>query len=126
MFLAVLITGGYGRGDWVSSAEIYLPSGKTSCSLPELTEERAWHTQDGPWACGGRGIDTCEKWSEGSWTRSQGRLSVYRGDHVSWASVSGVYLMGTYYKYKNGKETTELVKEDGEVKEGFPLKVPTE
>ena len=109
----------------LKSAEIYLPSGNTSCSLPELPEERAFHTQDGPLACGGWGGTnadlTLDQWSEGSWTHSHS-LSVGRNNHVSWATASGLYLIGGYY----GLKTSELVKEDGSVKEGFKLKYKTE
>ena len=41
--------------------------------------------------------------------------------HVSWATASGVYLMGGYYS----EMTSELVKEDGSVKEVFQLKYYT-
>ena len=103
--------------------EIYLPSDNTSCSLPELPEVRYWHTQDGPWTCGGGGSSTwttCDQWSEGSWTRSVS-LSVERINHVSWATASGVYLIGGSVS----KKTSELVKEDGSVEEGFKLKYKT-
>ena len=42
-----------------------------------------------------------------------------RSDHVSWATASGVYLIG------DGNRKTELVKEDGSVEEGFKLKHET-
>ena len=122
MSSAILITGGF-RGGRLRSAEIYLPSANTSCSLPKLPEERGQHTQDGPWACGG-GLDdsteeTCDKWSEGSWTRSHS-LDVGSYGHVSWATESGVYLMGGIYS-----ETSDLVKEDGSVVMGFKLEYNT-
>ena len=41
-----------------------------------------------------------------------------RYDHVSWATGSGVYLMGGY----SGPRTSEKVKEDGSVEDGFVLK----
>ena len=95
-----------------------MPSSDASCSLPELPEGRARHTQDGPWACGGdreKGTGTtCDKWSEGSWTRSVS-LSAGRIMHVSWATASGLYLIGG----QSSKDTSELVKEDGSVEEGF-------
>ena len=109
----------------MKSVEIYLPSCNTSCSLPDLPEGRHYHTQDGPWACGGGGrysssSTTCDQWSEGSWTRSHS-LREGREDHVSWATASGLYLIGGYYR----KVTSELVKEDGSVEEGFKLKYET-
>ncbi len=123
MFAAILITGGVKEGH-LKSTEIYLPSGNTSCSLPDLPKGRALHTQDGPWACGGDSsisMATCDRWSEGSWTRLAS-LSVTRSGHVSWATASGLYLIGGGYSEK----TSELVKEDGSVEEGFKLKYKTE
>ena len=43
-----------------------------------------------------------------------------RSDHVSWATASGVYLIGD-----GNHRKTELVKEDGSVEEGFKLKYET-
>ena len=123
----MLITGGYnGNGDWLKSAEIYIPSGNTCCSLPELPSARGCHTQEGPWACGGYGYvnntgTTCDKWSQGSWTQSH-ILRWGRDDHVSWATASGLYLMGGHYSGR----TSELVKEDGSVEWGFKLEYWTE
>ena len=129
MFLAVLITGGFGG---VRSAEIFLRSTNTFCSLPDLPEWRVIHTQDGPWACGGLGNpqrrfpDTrtsCAKWSDGSWISGYSSWGEYymRVGHVSWATASGVYLMGGM----GNMENSELVKEDGSVTEGFNLKYQT-
>ena len=124
MFLAILITGGAARGGYLKSAEIYRPSDNTSCSLPELPEGRAHHTQDGPWACGGIVLEedrterTCDKWSEGSWTPRSLSLREKKEGHVSWASASGLYLMGGEYNRK----TSELVMVNGTVEKGFPLK----
>ena len=93
--------------------------------MPELPEGRGRHTQDGPWACGGDRENgtgtTCDKWSEGSWTRSHSH-SGGRGSHVSWATASGLYLIGGGYS----GNTSVLVKEDGSVEEGFNLKHTTE
>ena len=137
MFSAILITGGLRGGD-LKSAEIYHPSDKTSCSLDdELPEGRFWHTQDGPWACGG-GVyrssteTSCDKWSQGSWNRQSLvndnrqslRLTEERHAHVSWATASGLYLIGGAYSDYSGN-TSELVKEDGTVEKGFPLEYDT-
>ena len=124
MFLAILITGGYRGGRYLKSAEIYFPSNNTSCSLPELPKKRGYHTQDGPWACGGYSSSTrrtCDKWSQGNWTRQSLSLKEERQDHLSWATASGVYLMGGTYS----QWTSELVKEDGSVEKGFLLKYET-
>ena len=125
MFLAILITGGT---DGVKSADIYLPSDNTFCSLPDLPEWRVFHTQDGPWACGGLGSrhpvksqKSCDYWSEGSWKDGY-RLREWKIGHVSWATSSGLYLMGGF----GYGRTSQLVKEDGSVKEGSKLQYQTE
>ena len=126
-YSAFLITGGWAGLRKLWSVEMFLPSANKSCTLPGLPEERFSHTQDGTWACGGDGYgDSCSQWSNGSWTRSYNlgreRRDLGRAGHVSWATASGVYLMGGQYS----KETSELVKEDGSVEEGFKLRYKTE
>ena len=118
----VLISGGYNRGN-LKSAEMYIPESRTTCSLPELPEYKYTHTQEGPLACGGyRGYRSCVKWSSdfGNWTHSH-TLRTYRYDHVSWKTEDGIYLIGG----ASSSTTTELVKEDGSVQDGFSLKYST-
>ena len=110
----------------LQSVEIYNPVTNSICSLPELPEARYDHTQDGELACGGFGdssntLTTCVKWSSesGSWTQSH-TLRHKRAGHVSWATEDGVYLMGGDYSSSTWK-TTELVKVDGLVENGFIL-----
>ena len=126
--LAVLITAGYnGRGPPSRSAEIYNPLTKTSCSLPQLPVSRQQHTQDGDLACDGGGSSgatytTCVKWSpvSGTWTKSH-TLRQRRTGHVSWATASGVYLIGGTFSMR----TSEKLKVDGSVEFGFGLKYDT-
>ena len=120
-----MITGGY-NGDVLRSAEIFNPVTKTSCSLPQLPEARRSHSEDGGLVCGG-GYNaatqtSCVKWSpaSGTWTKSH-TLRQERYGHVSWATASGVYLIGGWYS----KRTSEKVKLDGSVEEGFSLKYET-
>ena len=120
----VLIKGGNGSAKRI--AEIYNPITKTSCSLPNLPEWRHRHTQDGNLLCGGGGssttINTCVKWSPGSGTWDQSHtLRGKRADHLSWPTASGVYLIGSVY-YDSSK-TSEKVKSDGTVEDGFSLKL---
>ena len=114
----VLITGGY-NGASLKSADIFNPVTNTSCSLPQLPEARHLHSQDGGLVCGGY---KCVKWSpaSGTWTQSH-TLRQKRGGHVSWATASGVYLIGGY----DSRRTSEKVNLDGSVEEGFSLKYET-
>ena len=122
----VLITGGYNGGN-LKSAEIFNPVTKTSCSLPQFPETRFWHSEDGGLVCGGGDSDatrkTCVKWSpaSGTWTKSH-TLREKRLSHVSWATASGVYLIGGAYSVR----TSEKENLDGSVEEGFSLKYHTE
>ena len=119
-----MITGGY-NGGRLRSAEIFNPVTKTSCSLPQLPEGRYRHSEDGGLACGGYLTATqtsCVKRSpaSGTWTKSH-TLRQRRSQHVSWATASGLYLIGGDYSGK----TSEKVKLDGSVEEGFSLKYDT-
>ena len=124
----VLINGGLnGTSDMdiLKSAEIYNPVTKTSCSLPKIPDQvpgRRYFSDDGGLSCGGDIADTktnCVKWSPafGNWTKSH-TLRQKRMLHVSWATASGVYLIGGWYS----PGTSEKVKLDGSVEEGFSLK----
>ena len=98
----------------------------TSCSLPQLPEGRSYHTQEGDLACGGMtgglSMTTCIKWSpaSGTWTQSH-TLRQRRYGHVSWATASGVYLIGG----GGSLRTSEKVKVDGSVEDSFGLKYNT-
>ena len=118
----VLITGGYQSGGG-HTVQIFNPITKKSCSLPELPEDRHHHSEDGGLLCGGPAStntsDTCVQWSptSGTWNHSH-TLTQWRYGHVSWATPSGVYLIGGVYNSR----TSERVKLDGSVEEGFSLK----
>ena len=132
-FSAVLITGGGDSSNrYRRSTEIYNPVSKTSCSLPKLPKEskgkgkgRSFHSQDGELACGGGGTSakkTCVRWSpaSGTWTKSH-TLREPRYGHVSWATSSGVYLIGGDLSLR----TSERVWVNGSVENGFSLKYDT-
>ena len=125
-FIGVLISGGMnGVASDLQSVEIYNPTDNTKCSLPQLPETRTWHTQEGELLCGGLSTEsTCVKWSSesGSWTQSH-TLRQRRQNHVSWATEDGVYVMGG--QDSSSWRTTELVKEDGSVEDGFSLNYDT-
>ena len=128
VFSVVLMTGNSPNVEESAqkSAEIYNPLTKTSCSVPQLPEGRHYHTQNGDLACGGGASQstrsTCVKWSpaSGTWIKSH-TLRQLRAFHVSWETASGVYLIGGYH---HGR-TSEKVKVDGSVEEGFKLKYYT-
>jgi len=110
--------------DGLKSAELYNPVTKVSCSLPQFPESRYKHTLNGNLVCGGGGDDStltsCDTWSNGAWTRTH-NLRDKREFHVSWSTPSGVYLLGGTFS----NTTSEIVKEDGSVEEGFDLKYET-
>ena len=124
----VLITGG-ADGDDRFSSEIYNPSTKTSCSLPQFPEARGIHSQNAGLTCGGgyqapASANTCVKWSpaSGTWTKSH-TLKEGRNGHVSWETPSGVYLLGGDMRdSSNTKQTSVKVNKDGSVQQGFSLK----
>ena len=121
----VLITGGWNDADDLRSTEIFSPVAKERCSLPQLPQNRYYHSQNGGLVCGGSHPDAksnCVKWSPafGNWTTSHA-LRQERYHHVSWATASGVYLIGGF----KSPRTSERVKLDGSVEEGFSLKYDT-
>ena len=121
----VLITGGSDSPIIGKSGEIYNSRTNKVCSLPQLPEARDYHTQDGDLACGGfiyEAYTTCVKWSpvSGTWNKSH-TLEDKRLGHVSWATASGVYLIGGTIN----PTTTQKMKKDGSVEKGFDLKYKT-
>ena len=123
----ILITGGWNKetgGSVLTSAEIYNPATGESCSLPELPEERHYHSQNGGLACGGKNrmstgwYEDCVEWSpaSGSWIRHDIREK--RIGHVSWASASGVWLIGGTFSLRSSEKV-------GSQDEGFDLKYDT-
>ena len=117
---AVLITGRGGR--WYGN-ELYYPLTKLRCIVPNM-QLRWYHRQEGGLVCGGGDKPqqvTCEKWdpSSGTWNQSH-TLGDRRLAHVSWATASGVYLIGGWHTMG----TSLKVKYDGSVEQGFLLKYP--
>ena len=122
---AVLITGGYYSAS--NTAELYLPSSGTSCSLPGLPDNKLYHTVErSGLLCGGFGT-SCLQWSSGTGTWEQYlTLEVKRVGHVSWTPQSDTNV--TYLMGGGGSEattTTTLIKPDGSQEPGFTLKYDT-
>ena len=69
-------------------------------------------------------MTSCVKWSpaSGTWNQSH-TLKQRRFNHVSWATASGAYLIGG--RDSPSLRTSEKVKLDGSVEEGFSLKYDT-
>ena len=125
ILVAVLITGG--RNPDLKTAELFLPSAGTSCTLPKFPEGRYSHTVDNNIMCGGPATWTsCLKWSPdtGSWEELL-TLDIGRYYHVSWTpepeSDMGTYLMGGSYSPR----TTTLIKDDRTQESAFQLKHDT-
>ena len=124
ILVAVLITGGTDNGG--AGAELFLPSGGTSCVLPSLPDLRSRHTVDNNIICGGFYTkDTCLKWSPdtGSWVELL-NLDVERRRHVTWTPKHGrgTYLMGGDL---SSSKTSTLIKNDGTQEQAFQLKYST-
>ena len=116
-------------GDGQNTAELYLPSAGTSCTLPNLPKVRFAHTADNDILCGGRSTvivarDSCLQWSPttGSWEELV-TLDIKRYYHVSWTPSSGIgtYLMGGH----TSRNTSTLIKPDGTQETGFTLEYDT-
>ena len=124
---AVLITGSYYSPR--DTSELYQPASGVSCSLPQLPDNREYHTvESSGLLCGGLDTrDTCLQWSPdtGTWVDLQLTLDVGRVAHVSWTPGTevGTYLMGG--GYSESERTTTLIKPDGSQEPGFDLKYDT-
>ena len=123
---AVLITGSWNSPS--NTAELYQPASGVSCALPQLPDNRRYHTvESSGLLCGGwETSDTCLQWSPdtGTWEDLQLTLDVWRRYHVSWTPGTevGTYLMGGV----DSERTTTLIKPDGSQEPGFDLKYDTE
>ena len=110
------------RGQSIYSVEILRDDGSYWCSLPDLPDQRSWHSQSGLITCGGGSFygnvrRSCLTFSAGQWNMSH-RLAYQRYYHVSWISQQGVVLIGG--EISDGE--TETLTDDGESTEGFKLK----
>ena len=112
----------------MDTAELYLPSTGVSCALPQLSDERNYHTLEssGLLCAGYLSSDTCLQWSPdtGSWEELL-TLDVEREYHVSWTPDTsiGTYLMGG--SPSGSERTTTLIKPDRTQEPGFPLQYDT-
>lgn len=91
----------------------------TTCVVDvKLNSPRRIHTGDGNLVCGGWAgteLSSCYNLVTGATIN----LNNQRGDHTSWSTPSGIYLMGGHPS--SSSRTTELVSE-GSTTAGFALK----
>ena len=101
---------GYGKGsyDYTTSVELLLMDSQTgqvtkNCSLPDLPENRNYHTVDGNMVCGGRKMtspksffDNCISLQTGGVWKETHKLLTRRYHHSSWQVCEGVVLLGGY------------------------------
>ena len=116
--LGILISGGDESSNRYKSVEIW--SSRVHCQLPDFEIERKGHSQDGLLTCGTTCETTCgttcEKFENGNWVQAF-TYTTQRSYHVSWKTESGIYLIGG----NSAAETTDLLKDGGQVVQGFEL-----
>ena len=128
----ILITGGFSNNPvdgGSGTAEIYNPATDTSCLLPKAEfPGGSYHSQNEALVCGGREgndvLTTCSVFNppSGKWIPFN-NLAQKRFAHASWDTGNEVYLIGGFGD--QSKKTSERVKMDGSVEEGFSLKYDT-
>ena len=120
-FSAIIVTGDTDTGSSSRTAEVLKEDGSSLCTLPDLPDDRAGHTQSGLVLCGGYYTSTsCYTFSNRSWHLSHSLIHP-RYDHTSWTSPLGVILLGG-----SGSGTTmEVLTDGGQSTELFPLKYNT-
>merc|ERR1712066_235474 len=118
---ALIISGGLPRDSVGNSVEVYIPSTGQHCQLPDLPgDPRYWHTMEEMTVCGGyyytNAYTSCLTLIDGTWQTTTTLLED-RYYHSSWASPSGVILLGGW----SSPGTSERIQEDGTSVSGFPL-----
>ena len=101
----------------LKSIEAITTDGTPLCTLPDLPDDRYFHTMDNHILCGGSKTRTsCLNYVAGNWTKYGDDLMTEREYHVSWQRPDGkVLLIGGY-----GDNTSEVVSSSGHQK-GFNL-----
>ena len=107
-YIGIIVSGGNDAAQ--KSVEILREDG-TSCTLPNLTENRKSHSQSGWVICGGYenpGRQTCTTFKDGAWVNSH-NLTVGRWDHLSCKTPEGDILLMGGGSTTDTRKTTELV-----------------
>ena len=123
----MLITGSWDGAE--ESAEIYHPDIDSACILPELPEQRYYHTQDGFLVCGGKMAPrSCRIWNPdtGAWDLVTESLTEDRIHHNSWTPEGGsaTYLIGGYGSGETSEAITK-VSSKNHIIVSFPLQNST-
>jgi len=130
--VAILLTGG--DGQFGKSVEVITTNGTSvnnTCSLPEMSQFKAEHSQSGLTACGSASGGTfngdpfsCIKFgNNGSWVTHTKNLLYPRASHSSWITpyYGDILLIGG----RNNWTTTEVVLQNGTSIRAFDLKYDT-
>ena len=125
-----MITGGAGpitgSEDLSKSVEFFRTDGTplSTCTIPDLPDNRNQHTQIGTMLCGGGPNNetslSCLNFASNAWNTMAFKLIYQRYGHVSWQSKKGLVFIGGFYS----PNTTELVNDEGST-EYFTLQQPT-
>ena len=111
LLAAILVVGGY-PSDSLRSVEAITTDGTPLCALPDLPDQRIFHTIDNHITCGGSYTQTsCLHYVAGKWTKYRNDLKFKRNYHVSWRRPDGKVLLigGDGDTSKNSQKTSEVV-----------------
>ena len=126
VFSVILVSGSDNSGNGAyRTVEVLFANGTLYSTLPDLPDNRYYHSQDGLNACGGGSsgtYDNCVTLTDGQWTQSH-TLLYNRIYHTSWALEDGrLVLMGGSIS----RRTTEILSPGtSTTTEGFTLKYDT-
>ena len=120
IYLGLIISGG--EGNVGNSVEVFVPSTGHHCLLPDTVWQHRQHSMEKNVICGGHhpAWKYCFTLTNGTWEFTTTLLE-QRFRHSSWASPSGMILLGGIFS----KRTTEKIGEDGTSSYSFELKYNT-
>ena len=94
-----MITGGLDS----RSVEFFRTDGTplSTCTIPDLPDNRNQHTQKGTMLCGGGPSNetslSCLNFASNAWNTMAFKLRYQRYGHVSWQSKKGLVFIGGFY-----------------------------
>jgi len=104
----IILSGG---GFFTRSVEVFSPQNGSSCFLPSLPDDRAYHAMESLLICGGSGElakDTCISLQGGEWVTSHNMVE-RRAGHSSWETEEGVLLIGGGTETGSIHNTSEIL-----------------